>query len=241
MHVETIGGAATKPGVYVAVKGFLLTGFATLAAFVACGANAVAVGAQEEWIVRGTGAEVPEGYIPAMLSNGSLCTTSDFLGGTPPLTKEMRARKLSTGIFIAGRRLLYNIYGHGRYSLTLSVDGKILDKPDSWSQTLDPLTAKSIVTNVFGDVTRVVETFVASDRDVIAIRQTFPGTDVSRISAGIDYTPHRDPERRIVVEPWEELPDGRAYSFTAYGRHIDKTRITMRDAKEDGAFVTFIS
>ena len=225
--------------VHDAVKGLLLTGFVTLAAFAACGANAV--GAPEEWIVHGTDAEAPEGYIPAMLSNGSLCTTSDFLGGTPPLTKKMRNFKLSTGIFIAGRRLLYNIYGHGRYSLTLSVDGKVLDKPDSWSQMLDPYTAKSIVTNVFGDVTRVVETFVASDRDVIAIRQTFPGTDESRISIGIDYTPHRDPERRIVVEPWEELPDGRAYSFTAYGRHIDKTRITIRNAKEDGAFVTFIS
>ena len=212
--------------------------------------------------VCGEGTEAPDGYIPAMLSNGSLCTTTDFLGGTPPLTKEMRARRLSTGIFIAGRRLLYNIYGHGRYSLTLSVDGKVLDKPDRWSQTLDPYTAKSIVTNVFGDVTRVVETFVASDRDVIAIRQTFicsdgtkpvpPANDTGgqrfvaalnghRIEASIEYTPHRDPERRIIVEPWEELPDGRAYSFTAYGRHIDKTRITIRNEKEDGAFVTFIS
>lgn len=217
------------------------------------------------YAVNGTGTETPEGYVPAMLSNGSLCTTSDFLGGTPPLTKKMRDLRLSTGIYVAGRRLLYNIYGHGRYSLTLSVDGKALDKPDSWSQTLDPYTAKSIVTNVFGDVTRVVETFVASDRDVIAIRQTFPdmngqaarstctalnGQAASStsmvlngrcIEAGIDYTPHRDPEKRIVVEPWEELPDGRAYSFTAYGRHIDKTRITIRNAKEDGAFVTFIS
>lgn len=194
-----------------------------------------------DFVVSGTGLDVPDGYVPAMLSNGSLCMTADHLGGVPFPSKRTRSCHLSTGIFIAGRRLLYNIYGHGSYRLTLSLDGKQLVKPDRWTQTLDPVAAKSIVTNVFGDVTRVVETFVASDRDVIAIRQAFPGTDVARLDVGLDYTPHRDAAGRIVVGPWEELPDGRAYSFTAYGRHIDKTRVTIRNAREDGAFVTFIS
>ncbi|MBO7684027.1 MAG: hypothetical protein J6T51_04815 [Kiritimatiellae bacterium] len=203
--------------------------------------NPVGVPPEEDWTVRGEGVDAPDSYVPAMLSNGSLCMTADFLGGTPPLTKRLSSRKLSAGIFIAGRRLLYNIYGHGRYGLTLAVDGKPLAKPDRWSQTLDPFAAKSIVTNVFGDVTRVVETFVATDRDVIAVRQTFPGTGVSRISAGIEYKEHRDRDGRIVCREWEDTPDGRAYSFTAYGRHIDRTRITIRNAREDGAFVTFVS
>ena len=191
--------------------------------------------------VGGTDVDIPKGYVPVLLSNGSLCMTADFLGGVPPPFPELRKHALSPGIFIAGRRLLYNLYGHGRYSLTLSVDDRPLTKPDRWSQTLDPFTAKSIVTNVFGDVTRVVETFVASDRDLIAIRQTFPGMDGARISAGIDYKEHKDREGRIVGGEWEDTPDGRTYSFTAYGRHIDRTRITIRNAKENGAFVTFIS
>jgi hypothetical protein len=194
-----------------------------------------------DFTVSGMGVDVPKGYVPAMLSNGSLCMTADFLGGVPFPSAHTRRRHISTGIFIAGRRLLYNIYGHGSYRLALSVDGKPLTKPDRWSQSLDPFTAKSIVTNVFGGITRVVETFVASDRDVIAIRQTFPGTDPARLVVDLDYTPHRDQRRRIVVGDWEKTPDGRAYSFTAYGRHIDRTRVTIRNAREDGAFVTFIS
>ena len=195
----------------------------------------------QDWTARGEGSSMPDSYVPVMLSNGNLCMTADHLGGVPFPSKRTRSCHLSTGIFIAGRRLLYNIYGHGSYRLTLSVDGKPFVKPDRWTQTLDPLTAKSIVTNVFGDVTRVVETFVASDRDVVAIRQTFPGTAPERLAVDLDYTPHRDAAGRIVVDPWEEAPDGRAYSFTAYGRNIDKTRITIRHAKEGGAFVTFIS
>ena len=205
-----------------------------------CGTMQVWAGDQD-WTVRGEGSSMPDSYVPVMLSNGSLCMTADHLGGVPFPSDQTRRRHISTGIFIAGRRLLYNIYGHGSYRLTLSVDGKPLAKPDRWTQTLDPLTAKSIVTNVFGGVTRVVETFVASGRDVIAIRQTFPGIAPERLAVGLDYTPHRDAAGRIVVNPWDEMPDGRAYSFTAYGRNIDKTRITIRHAKEDDAFVTFIS
>ncbi|MBR0067199.1 MAG: hypothetical protein IJQ00_06355 [Kiritimatiellae bacterium] len=87
----------------------------------------------------------------------------------------------------------------------------------------------------------MVETFVAQGCDVIAIRQTFPGTDTARLTVGLDYTPHRDAEGRIVVGPWEDVPGGCAYSFTAYGKNIDKTRVTIRHAREEGAFVTFIS
>ena len=92
--------------------------------------------------VCGTGREMPKAYIPAMLSNGSLCMTADHLGGVPFPSQRTKSCRFSTGIFIAGRRLLYNLYGHGSYRLTLAVDGKTLENPDRWSQTLDPLAAK---------------------------------------------------------------------------------------------------
>ena len=206
------------------MKKLTLTAVAVVAAAFAHGAT-----------VCGTGREMPRAYVPAMLSNGSLCMTADHLGGVPFPSQRTKSCRFSTGIFIAGRRLLYNLYGHGSYRLTLALDGKPLTNPDRWSQTLDPLAAKSIVTNVFGDVTRVVETFVAQGCDVIAIRQTFPGTDTARLVVGLDYTPHRDAEGRIVVGPWEDVPGGRAYSFTAYGKNIDKTRVTIRHAREEGA------
>ena len=108
-----------------------------------CGTMQVWAGDQD-WTVRGEGSSMPDSYVPVMLSNGSLCMTADHLGGVPFPSDQTRRRHISTGIFIAGRRLLYNIYGHGSYRLTLSVDGKPLVKPDRWTQTLDPLTAKSI-------------------------------------------------------------------------------------------------
>ena len=92
--------------------------------------------------VCGTGREMPKAYIPAMLSNGSLCMTADHLGGVPFPSQRTKSCRFSTGIFIAGRRLLYNLYGHGSYRLTLALDGKPLENPDRWSQTLDPLAAK---------------------------------------------------------------------------------------------------
>ena len=97
-----------------------------------------------EWTASGEGTAMPDGYIPVMLSNGNLCMTADHLGGVPFPSERTRRCSLSTGIFIAGRRLLYNIYGHGSYRLTLSVDGKAFVKPDRWTQTLDPFTAKSV-------------------------------------------------------------------------------------------------
>ena len=123
-------------------------------------------------------------------------------------------------------------------SLTLSIDGKPCLEPDSWSQNLDAEGARSVVTNVFGSVTRVVETFVAADADVIAVRQTFPGTEEARLAVGVDYSEPRD-ER--IVGKWEDAQDGRAFVYTAYGRNVDKGRITLRHTREGGAFVSFIS
>ncbi|MBR0067198.1 MAG: hypothetical protein IJQ00_06350 [Kiritimatiellae bacterium] len=113
------------------MKKLTLTAVAVVAAAFAHGAT-----------VCGTGREMPRAYVPAMLSNGSLCMTADHLGGVPFPSQRTKSCRFSTGIFIAGRRLLYNLYGHGSYRLTLALDGKPLENPDRWSQTLDPLAAK---------------------------------------------------------------------------------------------------
>ena len=109
--------------------------------------------------VSGRGLDAPRGYAPAMLSNGRVCLTADFLGGVPPPPKKTRYGVLTYGIFIEGRRLgppRYGLYGHGRYETRLAIDGKLHYVPDSWTQTLDADGARSVVTNVFGSVTRVV-------------------------------------------------------------------------------------
>lgn len=191
--------------------------------------------------ISGTSSNVPLGYVPIMLSNGRLCMTADFSGGVSPPRENERWGELSNGIFIEGLRLGppdYSLYGHGHYSLTLIIDGSVRVIPNRWTQTLDIMSAKSIVTHVFDAVTRIVETFVAADADVIAVRQTFPGTDLSRLTVGLDYV---EPQGERIFGQWEDTPDGRAFAYTVYGRNIDRRRIVIRHAREDGTFVTFIS
>ena len=188
--------------------------------------------------VCGEGTNAPPRYVPAMLSNGSLCMTVDFSGGVSAPKKERR-RGMSNGIFILGKRMggpKYALYGHGWYRPTLKVDGKELAVPDRWSPSFDPSAAKTSVVGEFGDVVRTIETFVAHGADVIAIRQTFSGAQ--RVEAGIEYFA---PEDERIQGQWEDLPDGRAFSYKVFGKKIDNGRITVRNAKEGGAFVTFIS
>lgn len=113
--------------------------------------------------------------------------------------------------------------------------------PDRWRQSFDPNTARTTVVSEFGGVARTIETFVAHDEDTIAIRQTFSpdGTgSVPPVEAGIEYF---EPKHERILGRWEELPDGRAFSYKAFGKNIDNGRITVRNAKKGGAFVTFIS
>ncbi len=190
--------------------------------------------------VCSVGTNAPPGYVPALLSNGNLCMTVDFSGGVSAPKKE-RKRGMSNGIFIMNRRLegpKYALYGHGWYRPTLKVDGNELSVPDRWRQTLDPLEAKTVVVGEFGDIVRKIETFVAPDADVIAIRQTFAGVEGKRIEAGIEYF---EPESERITGEWTESADSRVFAYTVYGKKVDKGTITIRNAKEEGAFVTFIS
>ncbi|MBP5511019.1 MAG: hypothetical protein J6Z49_08890 [Kiritimatiellae bacterium] len=109
--------------------------------------------------VCGEGTNAPPRYVPAMLSNGSLCMTVDFSGGVSAPKKERR-RGMSNGIFILGKRMggpKYALYGHGWCRPTLKVDGTFLDVPGRWSQSLDPTVAKTTVVSKFGDIVQMLQ------------------------------------------------------------------------------------
>ena len=205
-----------------------------------------AVAADGGRTVYGMGAEEPTGYVPVMLSNGSLCMTADFLGGVPSDKTRKLTYDITRGIFIVDRRfggpgfrsphgIQVEAFNFGSFALKVSVDGKRCGAPDRWSQTFDPLVARSVTTNVFGNVTRVAETFVAPDEDTIVVRQTFPGADLSRIDAGLNYVIH-DTER--FHGKWSNLPDGCAFDYTALGLDTYKRRTgsaSMRRTRPTGA------
>ena len=203
-----------------------------------------AVAADGGRTVYGMGAEEPTGYVPVMLSNGSLCMTADFLGGVPSDETRKRKYDITRGIFVVGKRfdgqgfhsphgIQVEAFNFGRFALKVSVDGKRCGAPDRWSQTFDPLVARSITTNVFGSVTRVAETFIAPDEDTIVVRQTFPGTDLARIDAGLNYIINNSERFHGTLTT---LPDGHAFDYTALGLSTYKGRITVRHAREDGVW-----
>jgi len=175
----------------------------------------------------GQGKKTPVGYEPAMLSNGRICLTLDYTGSIPPPIAKPKYGKLTPGLFVEGRRMSlpdWKLYGFGRFLPTLSIDGRAVSVPDSWSQTLDVLAARSIATNVFGDVTRVIETFVAEGSDVIAIRQRLTAAKPTKVCLGLDYLKPSDP--RIVGT--ERTVDGiRFYDFLAYGASLDTNSVAV--------------
>ena len=94
-----------------------------------------AVAADGGRTVYGMGAEEPTGYVPVMLSNGSLCMTADFLGGVPSDETRKRKYDITRGIFVVGKRfdgqgfhsphgIQVEAFNFGRFALKVSVDGK---------------------------------------------------------------------------------------------------------------------
>ena len=175
----------------------------------------------------GRGDKTPVGYEPAMLSNGRICLTLDYTGSIPPAIENPKYGKLTPGLFVEGRRMgqpKWELYGFGRFLPTLSVEGRAVSVPDSWSQTLDLATARSVATNVFGNVTRVVETFVAEGCDVIAVRQRLTASAPTTVCLGLDYLKPSHP--RILGE--EKTVDGiRFFDFLAYGCSLDTNAVAV--------------
>lgn len=180
--------------------------------------------------VEGAGTQTPRGYEPAMLSNGRICLTVDYTGAVPPpLPPRERSKygKLTPGFFVEGRRMgppRWTLYGFGRFLPHLAVRGKAVGAPDAWSQTLDVHAARSVATNVFGDVTRVVETFVAEGEEVVAVRQRLTAARPMTVSVGLDYLPPEDP--RIIGE--ERRAGGvRFFDFRAFGCSLDTNCVAV--------------
>lgn len=127
-----------------------------------------------ESIAKGSGAELPAGYAPPLISNGSLCLLIDYQG----CQFQQPYLKMIPAIWWAGRR--YDPVGDasrqlvpfGHFRHALSTDGTALATPGSWSQTLNTREAVVTCRTDYGqDWTLETVVFAPLGQDLIVVQK----------------------------------------------------------------------
>ncbi|MGN0847673.1 MAG: glycosyl hydrolase family 95 catalytic domain-containing protein [Kiritimatiellia bacterium] len=183
------------------------------------------------------GAE-PEGYVPAMLSNGRLNVFMDYRLAVAEESKALKRCHLTPGIFWEGRRLGdndgtasrfgYSLLPQGAFCTRLVVDGQEQSAPTNWWQSLDLRRALMSTKGAYaGGVTLAGEAFVSKARNVIAVRQTIANTsrEPRRVTFGLAYAA---PRHERIRGAWRVEPGAAIWEMTCYGRFVTKETITVR-------------
>ncbi len=172
----------------------------------------------------------PEGYVPALVSNGSLTFGADWRLGT----SDLGYRSFSTGIYREGVRHPdgpYELFDYGRFTAHVEIDGVRHDGPVTWRQSLDLGRACVGVQSVYpGDIGFCGELFVYESGDVVVIRHsvTNRGDTARAVKLGIRYRPPCS--KRISDAGWRKLEDGAEYAFRAHLLQVSDERIRLTGA-----------
>ncbi len=149
--------------------------------------------------VSSTQGKLPAGYVPPLLSNGSLSLLLDWTGGQA----QQAYCGMTPGIWWAGRRYgppkdQLVPFGHFRHEV--AAGGQVLAPQGAWAQTLDTREATVACRNEYGDAVSV-ETlaFTPLDHDLIVIRQRVTAKDAdlraARLTFRYQFTPPGDETR----------------------------------------------
>jgi hypothetical protein len=139
--------------------------------------------------VKGISDTPPEGYVPPLVSNGSLSMLIDYKGGQT----QQKYANLTPGIYWAGRKygpVPDELIPFGHFQQALIVNGKEYKDPVSWEQTLD--AEKAIVTckNDYGnDLSVETVIFTHMDHDLIVIKKkiTSKSSDIHAAEIALKY------------------------------------------------------
>ena len=169
----------------------------------------------------------PNGYVPALVSNGSLSFGVDWRLGTC----DIAYRYFSTGIFREGVRHpegTYELFDYGRFTTHIELDGVRHERPAVWRQSLDLESACVGVGSEYpGGIRFGGELFVYEGADVVAIRHSVTNCgDVARtVKLGIRYSPPDG--KRVSDAGWRKLPGGAEYAFRAHLLQVSDERIEL--------------
>ncbi len=191
-------------------------------ALASAGGFADAVSAHLNTVGGATNA-IPEGYVPPLVSNGSLCMLVDYLGGQAQCSYV----NMTPTIFWEGRR-----YGppndqlipFGHFETDVFADGQKLAVPSSWTQTLDTKSARVTCRNEYGNGL-VVETsvFTPLSRDLVVIKKRVSSSRAAvrsaRVTFNYRFTPqgsaNKPPKRVVSACAWNEAHRRAEYRFQA--------------------------
>lgn len=173
--------------------------------------------------VSGVSNAVPKGYVPPLVSNGSLCMLVDYLGGQA----QHSYFNMRPTIFWEGHRYgppKDQLIPFGSFETGVSADGKKLAAPDAWSQTLDTQSALVTCRNDYADgLTVETEVFCPFADDLVAVRKRVSSTNAAartvRLRFGYRFTPSGDavtPPRRVTcASAWNPEAERAEFRFSA--------------------------
>jgi trehalose/maltose hydrolase-like predicted phosphorylase len=168
-------------------------------------------------LAKGTIDSVPAGYVPPLVSNGSLNMLIDFQGGH----NQKEYVKMIPGIYWAGRRygpVVDNLVPFGHFEHEISVNGQDYGSPEKWTQNLNTKDAIVECHNEFKDdliVETVVFTHLLHNLIVVKkkILKTSSGSSTVDFGFKYQFTPPGDdnqsPKRIVSNCAW----DGRTQSI----------------------------
>jgi len=146
--------------------------------------------------VNGVSNAVPEGYVPPLVSNGSLCMLIDYLGGQA----QRSYVRMTPTIFWEGHRYgppKDQLIPFGHFETDVFADGRQLAAPAKWTQTLDTRSARVTCRNEYGNGLVIeTEAFCPFAGDFIAVRKrvwtTNPDIKTARLAFSYVFgTPRR--------------------------------------------------
>lgn len=173
--------------------------------------------------MSGVSNAVPKGYVPPLVSNGSLCMLVDYFGGQA----QRSYVRMTPTVFWEGRRYgppKDQLIPFGYFETDVAADGKKLAVPAAWTQALDTKAALVTCSNRY-DNGLVVETcvFTPLSRDLVVIKKRVSSTNAAIRSVQMTFhyrfTPpggeNRAPRRVVCEGAWNEASKRAEFRFQA--------------------------
>ncbi|HQL51739.1 MAG TPA: hypothetical protein PLR91_11160 [Kiritimatiellia bacterium] len=174
--------------------------------------------------VSGVSNAVPPGYVPPLVSNGSLCMLIDYLG----CQAQNRYVNMTPTIFWAGRRYgppkdQLIPFGHFETEVETAA-GEKLSVPARWTQTLDTRSAHVSCRNVYGNgLTVETDVFCPFAGDLVVVRKRVSAANAAARSARLTFTyrftatgnENKAPRRVTCASAWNDASRRAEFRFQA--------------------------
>ncbi|MDD4441669.1 MAG: hypothetical protein PHX41_07230, partial [Kiritimatiellae bacterium] len=172
--------------------------------------------------VSGVSNAVPTGYVPPLVSNGSLCTLIDYLGGQ----MQNSYVKMTPTIFWAGRRYgppKDQLIPFGHFETEVEAAGEKLSVPARWTQTLDTESAHVSCRNAYDNgLTVETDVFCPFAGDLVVVRKRVSSGASSVTSARLTFTyrftpgnENKPPRRVTCASAWNDAGRRAEFRFQA--------------------------